>query len=136
MNLVNTSNCNKCTGDREETQLHMFYECDYIKPLFIWVLKCLSNVCNFKPSSNIKFIFFDNSYINSYQNIICNLFIYTYVITIWRTRKENLRIGDLKNVFIRGLSNYKNLIKHMPSKKCKKLSDKITALDIDKLIDL
>ena len=66
MNLVNTSNCNKCTGDREETQLHMFYECEYVKPLFIWILKCLSNVCNFKPSSNIKFIFFDNSYINSY----------------------------------------------------------------------
>ena len=107
----------------------MFYECEYVKPLFIWILKCLSNVCNFKPSSNIKYIF-------SYQNIICNLFIYMYVIIIWRTRKENLRIGDLKNVFIRGLSNYKNLIKHMPSKKCKKLSDKIIALDIDKLIDL
>ena len=114
----------------------MYYECDYVKPLFIWILKCLSNVCNFKPSSNIKFIFFDNSYINSYQNIICNLFIYIYVITIWRTRKENLRIGDLKNVFIRGLSYYKNLIKHMPSKKCKKLSEKLSALDIDKLIDL
>ena len=73
MNLVNTSNCDKCTGDREETQLHMFYECEYVKPLFIWILKCLSNVCNFKPSSNIKYIF-------SYQNIICNLFIYIYML--------------------------------------------------------
>lgn len=75
MNLVNTRNCNKCIDNREETQLHMFCKCDYVKPLLIWVLRCLSNACNFKSSSNIKFIFFDNSYINSYQMIICNLFI-------------------------------------------------------------
>ena len=136
MNLIDSSKCNKCGNDREETALHMFYQCNYIKPLFLWVLKCLSNICNFTPSSNIKFLYFDNVYSDLYQKDICNIFIYIYVITVWRTRKENLRIGDLKCSIIRKLSDYKNFIKHMPSKKCKKISDNISALDVDSLIDL
>ena len=135
MNLINTSNCNKCTGYREETQLHMFYECDYVKPLLMWVMKCLSNTCNFTSSSNIRFIFFDNLYANSHQKTICNIFIFIYIITIWRTRKENLRIGDLKYTFMRRLSDYKTFLQHMPTHKCKKLSEELSMLHIGILKD-
>ena len=136
MNLINTGNCNKCTSNREETQLHMFYECDYVKPFLLWVLRCLLHLCNFKPSSNIRFTFFDNSYRNTYQRDICNLFIYMYIITIWRTRKENLRIGDLKYIFIRRLTDYRNFIKHIPNQKHEKLADKLSTLDIEVLDNL
>ena len=34
MNLIDTSKCNKCMANREETPLHLFYECDYVKTLF------------------------------------------------------------------------------------------------------
>ena len=98
----------------------MFYQCEYIKPLFLWVLKCLLKLCNFKPSSNIRFLYFDNPYNNLYQKNVCNIFIYIYIITIWRTRKENLRIGDLKCLIIRKLSDYRNFIKHIANRKCKK----------------
>ena len=136
MNLISSSNCNKCRIGIEETALHMLYQCDYAKPLFLWLLKCILNICNFIPSSNIRFLYFDNVYSNLYQKNICNIFIYIYIITIWRTRKENLRIGDLKCMFIRKLSDYKSFIKHMPSRKCEKLSRELLALDIDALLDL
>ena len=136
MNLISSSNCNKCRIGIEETALHMLYKCDYAKPLFLWLLKCILNICNFIPSSNIRFLYFDNVYSNLYQKNLCNIFIYVYIITIWRTRKENLRIGDLKCMFIRKLSDYKSFIKHMPSRKCEKLSRELLALDIDALLDL
>ena len=136
MNLIDSSNCDKCRMNIEETALHMFYQCEYIKPLFLWVLKCLLKLCNFKPSSNIRFLYFDNPYNNLYQKNVCNIFIYIYIITIWRTRKENLRIGDLKCLIIRKLSDYRNFTKHMPTRKCKKISEELSALNIDNLIDL
>ena len=43
MNLVNSSVCNKCTTDSEQTPLHMLYQSEYLKPIFIWVFKCLFN---------------------------------------------------------------------------------------------
>ena len=122
MDLVESNNCDKCIGHREETQLHMFYECDYVKTLYLWVLRCLVKECDFKPSSNIRFIFFDNTYNNPRQKNICNTFVYIYIITIWRTRKENLRIGDLKNLFIKKLIDYMKFIKLISSQKFEKLS--------------
>ena len=136
MNLVESSNCGKCIADREETPLHMLYECDSIKPLFLWVIRCLSNVSNFMPSSNIRFLYFDNTFNNSSQKNICNIFIYIYIITIWRTRKENLRIGDIKKLFIRKLVDYGKFIKLISSQKFEKLSTDLSAIDIDSLIDL
>ena len=53
MNLTNSSNCKNCTANREETPLHMLYECNCVKPVFLWVLRCLLSVCNFRPPSNI-----------------------------------------------------------------------------------
>ena len=136
MNLIDSTKCDKCIGNKEETQIHMFYECDYIKPLYIWVLRCLVNCCNFKPSSNIRFIFFDTSYNTDHQRIICNTFVYIYVITVWRMRKENLRIGDLKFIFIRKLNDYKMFLKHIQNRKFEKVSLALSAIDTDTLLDL
>ena len=136
MNLISSSNCNKCRSNREETPIHMFYQCDYVKPLFLWVLRCLSSLSNFEPSSNIRFIYFDNVYSCTRQKNICNIFIYLYVITIWRTRKENLRIGDLKHMILSKFSDYRNFLKHLPSQKYQKLSEELQTLDIDNLLDL
>ena len=136
MNLINSSNCSKCTSNREETPIHMFYQCEYVNPLFLWVLRCLSNLCNFKPTSNIRFLYFDNVYNDARQKNISNIFIYLFVITIWRTRKENLRIGDLKNIILRKFLDYRNFIKHIPSQKCQKLLEELLILDIETLIDL
>ena len=36
-----------------------------------------------------------------YQKRICILFLTVYIVTVWKTRKENLRIGKLKNLFIK-----------------------------------
>ena len=107
-----------------------------VKPLFLWVIRCLSNVCNFKPSSNIGFLYFDNANNNSFQKNICNIFIYIYIITIWRTRKENLRIGDLKNMIIRKLIDYRKLIKLIYNQKFEKLFEERSVHDINILIDL
>ena len=137
LNLIESSSCHKCLTNREETAIHMFYQCDFITLLFLWILKCLKNICNFTPISNIRFIYFDNVYSNLSQKHICNIFIYTYIITIWRTRKENLRIGDMKYMIIRKLSDYRSFIMHMPSQKYKKnLSEELLTLDLELLIDL
>ena len=123
MNLVETN--------REETPQHMLYECDYMKPLFLWVLRCLANVCNFKTSSNIKFLYFDNTYRSSAQKYICNIFIHMYIISVWRRRKENLRIGDLKYVILKEIDVYKKFIKPMPYRKFDNLAEELSILDIE-----
>ena len=63
-------------------------------------------------------------------------FIYMYIISIWRRRKENLRIGDLKYVILKEISDYKKFIKLMPNRKFEKLSLELSILDIDILKDL
>ena len=136
MNLVNTSSCNKCISGNEQTPLHMFLQCQYINSLFQWVLNCLFHICRFRPSSNIRFIYFDNVYSSLYQKNICNIFLYIYIITIWRTRKENLRIGNLKFIMLRRLEEYKQFIKHVPNTRCEKLSSDLSNVDIDFLMKL
>ena len=136
MNLIDSSDCNKCTDGRVQSSLHMFYQCSYIRPLFIWTLKCLLNICNFTPSSPIRFLYFDNIYINSSQKNICNVFLYIYIITIWRTRKENLRIANLKHAIIRKLHEYRSFIKQMPNQISKRISEDLAGIDIDNMINL
>ena len=131
LNLTNSSKCNKCIENREETSLHLFYQCDYAKPIFLWILRCLFHICNFNPSSNIRFLYFDNEFSNTFQRNICNIFIYIYVITIWRCRKENLRIGDLKHLVIRKLNEYRTFLKQMPNQKYKQISEQLSGLNIE-----
>ena len=111
-------------------------ESGLIDGFIIEVLKCLLKLCNFKPTSNIRFIYFDNVYISSYQKNTCNVFLYVYIIAIWRTRKENLRIGNLKCVFIRKLSEYRETIKHISNDKFIKLTNDLYSFDTDQLMNL
>ena len=100
-NIANDNLCNLCNEGKEQTDLHIFYECSYIFPFYQWLLNILIQLCNFKPGSNIWFLYYDSFYLNMYQKRICILFLTVYIITVWKTRKENLRIGKLKNLFIK-----------------------------------
>ena len=42
--------CTNYMGNNDHTAMHMFYECEYVKPLFQWLLRILYNVCNFMQS--------------------------------------------------------------------------------------
>ena len=110
LDIAENSACNLCNEDREQTNLHIFYECTYIVPFFQWFLNILTQICNFKPQSNIRFLYFDSFYLDVYQKRICILFLTMYIITVWKTRKENLRIGKMKKIFIKKVidDNYKN----------------------------
>ena len=94
--------------------MYIFYECETVKAMFTWLLRILHYVSNFKPMSNIKLIYFDNKYRNGQQKNMCNLFISAYILTIWRTRKENLRIGILKKMVINKVLEIINITKFMP----------------------
>ena len=59
MNLIDTNKCSKYVANVEDTLLHMLFDCDCVKPLFLWVFRCLPNQCGFIPSSNIRFKYFD-----------------------------------------------------------------------------
>ena len=100
LNIGNNSICNLCNDEKDQTALHMFYECKYITSFYLWFLNILTRVCNFKPLSNIRFLYLDNFYLNLYQKRICDMFLAVYISTVWRTRKENLRIGKLKKFYI------------------------------------
>ena len=135
MNLINSSTCEKCTDGLEQTSLHMFYQCSYIKPLFLWIINCLLKICKFKPLSPIRFLYFDNMYTDSRQKNICNIFLYMYIVTIWKTRKENLRIGNLKNMIIRNLNEYQIFIKHITTHRSEKISKDFANINIDDMIN-
>ena len=113
MGISQTGDCDKCGIAREQTSLHLFYECRYISPLYFWILDILMYICNFRPDSNIKFLFFDSSYSNVFQQRICNMFVAMYVSTVWRNRKENLRIGILKKKLISNVIECIELRKHL-----------------------
>ena len=133
MNLNHISSCTNCLGNIEHTTLHMFYECEHVMPLFHWLLRVLHNICNFRPRSNIKFIYFDTIYNSSNQKNICNMFLYIYIITLWKTRKENIRIGILKHLIIENISDHLNFIKNMPNHRLEKLFVEFSRLDINNL---
>ena len=54
---------------------------------------------------------------------------------IWKTRKENLRIGDLKKVITRNLHEYQKFIKHMHNHRSEKLSKDLENIDLDNIIN-
>ena len=136
INRSTTSLCTECDGNFEHTPLHMLYECENIRPLFLWLLRIILNVCNFKPTSNIRFLYFDNIYDNHYQKTICNIFLYIYILTIWKTRKENIRIGILKTIMVKRISEHFNFLKLLPNIKLEKVFEEISRLDIDNLINI
>ena len=63
---------NRCSDEKEQTALHMLYECTYIIPFYQWLTNILMQICNFKPSSNIRFLYFDSFYLNTSQKRTCS----------------------------------------------------------------
>ena len=136
MGRSSTRSCNKCSDDYDHTPVHMLYQCENIKPLFLWLLRVLLNVCQFKPISNIRFLYFDAIYLNLFQKTICNIFLYVYIITIWKTRKENLRRGILKKMILKRISEHIDFIKLLPNINLDIVFEEISRLDIDNLINV
>lgn len=115
MNLISSRLCDKCTDAIEQTPLHMFYQCKSVKDTFNWLLRVLLYVCDFKPTSNIIFLYFDNIFFNRKQQNVCNMFISFNILTIWKTRKENLRIALVKNMIIKKKLYAIRNIEHSPN---------------------
>jgi hypothetical protein len=80
-----------------------------------------------------SFILITHTIINFRRTYATYLSIFT---SIWRTRKENLRIGDLKNMIIRKLIDYRKFKKLISNQKFEKLSEELSVLDINILINL
>ena len=106
------------------------------RPLFLWLLRILLNVCNFKPTSNIQFLYFDNKYDTIYQKTVCNSFLYIYISTVWKTRKENQRIGIIKNRIVKRISEHFRFIKLLPNVNLDNVLEEISRLDIDNLVNI
>ena len=47
MNLVSSNQCNRCPSENEQTPVHLFYECQYVNGIFMWLLKVLFYICIF-----------------------------------------------------------------------------------------
>lgn len=45
MDVINSNGCNRCTADRKQTSLHIFYECENIQLLFMWLLRVTIYEC-------------------------------------------------------------------------------------------
>ena len=103
LNIIDSGNCTKCNNDKEQTAFHIFVECSYIAPFYEWLLGLMLYICNFKPNSNIRFIYFDNFYQNTYQQKLVNISVAMYICTVWRHRKENIRIAILKKQLIKAI---------------------------------
>ena len=80
----------------------------------MWLIRVIFYVTDFKPVSNIKFIYFDNKYRDKQQKDMCNIFISAYILTVWKMRKENLRIAILKSMIINKVLGTINIINYIP----------------------
>ena len=87
------------------------------KTSILLTLRFILNIYNFKPTSHIRFLYFDTTYENCYQKTVCNMFLYIYILTIWRNRKENLRIGILKSIITKKIVDHLNFIKVLQKSK-------------------
>ena len=89
------------------------------------------------PTSNIRFLYFDNFYQDLYQKRISNLFLAVYICTVWRTRKENIRIGKLRNMLIRTVKGNLDILSHITRKSLEELFEqycvRLTYEELDKL---
>ena len=135
MNIANcTGTCPKCNDGREQTALHLLYECTHIITFYQWFLSILMIICRFKPKSNIKFLYFDDSYLNAYQKRTINMLLSLYITIVWRTRKENLRIGILKKQFIKKVVDNIEIRRQIPGQKLGKIyGEYLNMLKVDVL---
>ena len=136
MNLVSSSLCERCDLEREQTPRHMLYECSNIKVTYKWFLRVLMLVCNFRPTSNIKLLYFDNIFENVQQKNVCNMLIASYIICVWRTRKENLRIGILKKIICKKILSLVDSLIKSPGYPLQKFGgDYISKIDLNGLLN-
>ena len=137
LNLATTNTCNMCTDEKVQTALHMLYECTYIAPFYQWFLSILTQICNFNPNCNIRFLYFDSFYQNLYQKRICNLFLALYICTVRRSRKENLRIGILSSILKRTIKENLEIMRQLTRKSLEELfgqyGKRLTYEELDKL---
>ena len=64
------------------------------------------------------------------------MFLYIYIIAIWRNRKENLRIGILKSIIVKKIVEHLDFIKVLQKSKLDEIFQKISRLDIENLKNL
>ena len=64
------------------------------------------------------------------------MFLYCYIVAIWRTRKENLRLGILKSIILKKVIQNFEFIKQMPNHTLNRLFGAGSQLDLDILVNL
>ena len=95
-----TALCNECADNQDHTHTPsyaMFYQCVNINPLFQWLLRVLFNVCKFKPTSNIRFLYFDNRYDNFSQIYMQHIYFYLHLhFNYMENEKRKFKNRDFK----------------------------------------
>ena len=124
--ICQEKNCMKCLfcNSVGETPLHLFFTCNFVRPLWINVEKLLQHVFG-EPVSMTLFVVLWNNFTKS-SNIYCNnLFIYfvsELKWTVWKCRNEvkhhkrSFTVQDLYTIFISSVkSRIKLDFRRMPS---------------------
>ena len=100
-------------------------------------MSILTQICNFNPNCNIRFLYYDSFYQKLYQKRVCNLFLALYICTVWRSRKENLRIGILSSVLKRAIKENLEVMRQLTKKSLEELfgpyGKRLTCEELDKL---
>ena len=86
-NLSENSLCELCKV--EESAIHLFYFCRKSRPIYDWLLRKIQTSCDFKPDSNIRFLYFDFNCKELHVKNICILLLCSYITTIWSCRSVN-----------------------------------------------
>ena len=79
INLVNSDKCNKCTANREQTSIHIFYEFENIKALFMWLIRVffMSPILNQYQISSLYTLTI-NTEIGSRETHVIYLYLHTF----------------------------------------------------------
>ena len=70
------------------------------------------------------------------KKLKCNIFLYIYIITLWKTRKENLRIGILKHMIVNRVVEHLKFIELIPNHKLEKVFEDLSRVNIENLTNL
>ena len=93
LNLSENNLCDIC--DMEENAVHLFYSCCRVRSVFNWLLAFIELTCNFKPNSNIKFLYFDFKIEEMTCRNTCIMLLYSYITAVWSCRNNCQLTSDL-----------------------------------------